>query len=536
MSSNGLVPIPPDLDSIGAIRLHIRPAPAGLKSQRSPKVGPNRLAARLGMQYLDNLRQNSGLHSDRAWRKFVARWSLVSLLLITVACYFSYGYYHSDEHYQIVEFVGHKLGKTPASELPWEFGARIRPWFQPAIYYAAAKVLVGLGIENPFTLATGFRAISGLCCWAAVTALMLAAGVLFPDDRRRRPAVVLLALLWLIPYLAVRTSGESLSGSFLTLGLAAILLGSAAVPCSAASGEIASAGAAGSLPANSDRRRFPVATMLVAGFCFGLAFEFRFQTAIATLGVMAWVLCFSGEGWRPTLGKLALMCSAGIVPLAVGTLLDRWGYGEWTCVPWNLFYVDLVRGVHNKFGVSPAWWYLTALAANPLAPITLLWVGAMLVTWFRHPRHILTWTTLPFCVVHSLIGHKELRFLFPLVLPATLAFVLAYAPRPGEVAQPGWLRAIWDRRGGWAAKLIYGLNLLLLAVKCLTCGSPDSELQRCIYDHYSHGCTLYMIGAVDKDPYLVGRMFFYRPSNLIICQVADYDALRTGCQPDRNSF
>jgi len=100
--------------------------------------------------------------------------------------------------------------------------------------------------------------------------------------------------------------------------------------------------------------------------------------------------------------------------------------------------------------------------------------AAMLVTWVRYPRHILTWTTLPFFIFHSLVGHKELRYLFPIVLPAALAFILAYAPAPGEVARPAWLRAIWGRRNSRLAKLIYGLNLLFLAVNCVTNKQPKS--------------------------------------------------------------
>ena len=142
---------------------------------------------------LENFRRNSGLSTDPDWRRFVVRWSLVSLVLIAIAAYFSYGFFQFDEHYQVVELVGLKLGKTPKTELPWEFRGRIRPWLQPSIYYVAAKAMIGLGVENPFLLATGFRAISGLCGWLAVTAPMLSAYVIFNDNLRRRLAVVVLA-------------------------------------------------------------------------------------------------------------------------------------------------------------------------------------------------------------------------------------------------------------------------------------------------------------------------------------------------------
>ncbi|HSS12456.1 MAG TPA: hypothetical protein VLL04_01095, partial [Rhizomicrobium sp.] len=67
------------------------------------------------------------------------RRSLVILAaVIVVTAWFSVLFYFPDEHYQILEFMSYKLGITPASDLPWEFHARIRPWFQPLVYFLIA--------------------------------------------------------------------------------------------------------------------------------------------------------------------------------------------------------------------------------------------------------------------------------------------------------------------------------------------------------------------------------------------------------------
>ncbi len=463
------------------------------------------------MAFWDNVRFNSGLAGDPAWRKFVVRWSVVSLLLISVACYFSYGMFKLDEYYQVVEFVGYKLGKTPAADLPWEFHARIRPWLQPAIYYAAAKGLIGLGVANPFTLTMAFRAISGVFGWAAITALMLASNTLFGDDRRRRIAVVLLATLWLIPYLAVRTSSESMSCSFLSLGAAVLLLGSAVE--SAAAGE--------------PKRRFPPLALLLAGVCFGLAFEFRLQIAFSIVGALGWIWLTSADAWLRTWSKLALVCFASLVPIAAGTLIDCWGYGQWTFAPWNYFHADVVLGIPNQDSVSPFWWYFFDANANPLAPITLLWTLAMLIAWVRFPRNIITWFTLPFFLGHSIFPHKEVRYLFPIVLLSVFFFVLAYVPRSDEVTQPAWPRAIWQRRKSWLAMVLYGLNIVGLVYACVSAKQPSINFQKYVYDHYPQGCTLCLLGNDTKSPYEnVGLgMFFYRPPGFSVQRVADTDAL-----------
>src|SRR5438309_348816 len=88
--------------------------------------------------------------------------------------------------------------------------------------------------------------------WAAVSLLLIA-----------------VALLWFIPYLAVRTSSESLSGDFFAIGVALLMLGSSA--------------------AEAGGRRFPIAALLTAGLCFGLAFDFRYQIAFAVAGVVFWI-------------------------------------------------------------------------------------------------------------------------------------------------------------------------------------------------------------------------------------------------------
>jgi phosphatidylinositol glycan class B len=460
-----------------------------------------------------NVRLNSGLADDPAWRRFVIRWSLVSLLLIGLAAYNSYGFYQFDEHYQVIELVGYKLGKTPQTELTWEFHDQIRPWLQPAIYYAEAKALIGLGVENPFTLATAFRAISGLIGWLAVTSLMLTANVLFGAGRGRRLAVMLLAMLWLIPYLAVRTSSESLSSDFFTFGVAALLLGSTVRERQTAT--------------DRNRRSFSPGAALIAGLCFGLAFEFRFQMAFAVLGVLGWVIYSAAECGRKRLGMIALICGGGALMVLLGTCLDRWGYGRWTIVPWNYFYDDIVVGHPSRDGTAPVWWYFLIMNFNPLAPITLLWTAAMLVAWVRHPWHIATWATLPFFVAHSLVPHKELRYLFPLTLLATFLFVVALLPGTGMRRRPAWMRAIWRRRRSWAAKSLVAFNLLGLGYVCFVAREPSLNFQHYLYDHYPHGCTMYVLGEQTRSPFenVGATMFFYRPPNFTLQRLRDDDEL-----------
>jgi phosphatidylinositol glycan class B len=457
---------------------------------------------------LQNVRRNSGLESPH-WRRFVVRWSVVSLLLIALAAHNSYGYYQFDEHYSVVEFVGFKLGRTPEAELPWEYRAQIRPWLQPGMYYVAAKALTAVGVKNPFTLSFAFRLISGLIGWLAVVSMMASASVLFGAGRLRRLAVVLLATLWLIPYLAVRTSGESLSGSFLALGAAALLLGSSAEE--------------GRESFGFGQRRITIAALLIAGVCFGLAFEFRPQIAFAVIGVSGW-MALSAFGSVPRrIGNLAVVGCGVMAMIALGVLVDRWGYGQWTLVPWNYFRTDVLQGRPSLDGTAPVWAYFGKVIINPMALVSIAWLGAMLITWIRHPRNIVACATLPFFVAHSLVPHKELRYLFPIALVATLAIPLALFKSRGSHALPAWLQSIWHSRRSFWAKALVAVNAIGLIYVCSASHAPSLNFQSFLFDRYPHGCTMYVLGADTRSPFenVGATMYFYRPENFVSKRLKD---------------
>ena len=52
---------------------------------------------------------------------------LTALVVYIVAAWFSTGFYHGDEHYQLIEFAAYKMGTVSPEGLAWEFTARVRP-------------------------------------------------------------------------------------------------------------------------------------------------------------------------------------------------------------------------------------------------------------------------------------------------------------------------------------------------------------------------------------------------------------------------
>lgn len=411
----------------------------------------------------------------------VGKWIAISAALHFLAAHFSTGYHHPDEHFQILEFANSKLGGTPVATLPWEYGARLRPWFQPALVAIILRALRAVGLTNPFAAAEVLRFLHGALGLAALWTLwrtLKEQGWLEGPAARR--AAVATAGLWFLPYLNVRTSSESLSGSLLLLGCAAIL-------------------------------RFSSLRAWLAGLALGLAFEARFQTAAASFPLLA--LMYFGPTPNPTATLTSRRARLRFLPLtllglamafALGRAADAWGYGEWVWTPWNYFRVNLLEGKAAEWGTKPAWAYL-GMVAQTLPPVSLAVIAAYLWLWIRRPLHPLTALSLPFVLLHCAIGHKETRFLFPIagLTPAVLA--LAWSALPPLPARA----TFWLRRVG----LSVGLAVNVAGLCVLTFRPIRHELLIMEWFHrkFPNGASFASVGDATFSAAGGLPIYFYRP-------------------------
>jgi phosphatidylinositol glycan class B len=411
--------------------------------------------------------------------------SLLILAAVTfVTAWFSELFYFPDEHYQVLEFMSHKLGITPASALPWEFAARIRPWTQPLIYYAIAKPLLWLGIRDLFTILWLLRLVTGLFSLAALAAFARALLPTLPGEEEKRAFLRYLPLFGFLPYLFVRTSSETFSAAFFALGLA-VAIG----------------------PARTAR-------LLLAGLLCGLAFECRYQTALMTLGLFAWLAISA----RIRIAGLAAFVAGGLVALVLGALADRWGYGAWVFPPFDYFNVNILQGVAAKtFGREPVLAYLYLLPATGFFAITLVVMAGMFAMWLRNPRHPVAWATLPFVALHVAVAHKEARFLFPLAILATSFPVLGFSP-----LLPRWRHAfahVWQWRRSWAAKATTVMSVVFMAYLAVYPFGvrPHMPMARYLYRH-DPGMVLSLAPVFESYPMV--RPANYRPQHVTVPQLA----------------
>ena len=412
-------------------------------------------------------------------------------VLTLAACFFSYDFYHPDEYFQVMEYSNYKMGVTPPADLPWEFEARIRPWFQPAVYFLVIKVLSLVGIENPFVWAFFLRALSMCLSLVAIILLMKSSFLLFTERVRALVAVILLAFLCYIPYLSVRTSSETFSAALFWISVCTWVLGSRSEARKGAGGAWAKA--------------------LLCGALFGLAFESRFQSAILIIGFLAWILVFAADR-KTAMRSVGIMCSGALLLVGIGLIIDRWGYGEWTVTPFNYLYQNVVLKKADDFGTTPFWGYLTILTKESYGGGFIL-LACMVVSWFRRPKSIMTWISVPFFLIHCILPHKEGRFLFPLVLASPFFVVDAIAP--GKTTGQSFLENLWRLKRSWAAYLLFAANLGAYVLLIISISQPTISVQRYLYGRRLETRVVY--ATSDANPYFWHHpMYFYRPKMLSV--------------------
>ncbi len=375
-----------------------------------------------------------------------------AIVIFAVTAWFSEGFIHPDEHFQILEFANYKLGRTPSADLQWEFPAELRPGLQPMLGFGFIRAAEAVGLASPFMQVFVIRLITGFLSLAVFLAWSRALRRL-PESRQageRLPWLV--AFLWFVPFLSVRFSSENLAALTFWAGLLLIIRGLFGIDVTRGRAALLS---------------------LAGGSLLGLSFYFRFQMGFALVGAAAWIgwqLATRRQG-RVPVRNLFLVLVGAAAAAALGTLADYWLYGELVFTPYRYLDTNLLHGKAAEFGASPWWWYFQRIGLREGPPIGLLLLGLAAVGLWSHRRHVMAWVFIPFVCGHLLIAHKELRFLFPMLLPflvlALFGFDRLAALRPGRLVMAGVYLV---------GALAVGANFVLLPARSLL---PPEERVRC---------------------------------------------------------
>lgn len=330
------------------------------------------------------------------------RGPLVALLLLAAAIRFSLAFWpnviHPDEIFQVLEPAWRMLGHH--SIITWEWRYGIRGWLLPTLMAGP----VGLG---EWVAPGGAGAFVAPRLVAALASLSIVVSAWFFGARISRTHAIIAAFVAAIWFEIVAFAPHTLSEPLATAVIlpAALLL----------------------TQASPSQRHLGIGGALLA-----LAFALRFQYAPA-IAVLALGACWGH--WR----RFIPLVAGGFIGLAFGGAADA-AHGVLPFA-WLIANVEqnLLHARAAAFGVTPAttylysFWLMWSVAILPLS--LAIWRG------WRHAPLLLA-TAVANVAFHSLIGHKEYRFIF---LSVVLLIIIAAL---GSADWVRWWRAnhAWQRR------------------------------------------------------------------------------------------
>lgn len=433
---------------------------------------------------------------DPATQRFLLKWLGISLFFHLVAGVMSIGFWDMDEHFQILEFMNYRMGRSGADRLPWEFRAEMRSWLQPFLYEGITRAATALGSRSPFEWARWIRIFSSLVGWGSLVGLSLCCFHWFSGPKLQRwrdLSIQFLCIFWCLPYQHARTSSENLSGSLFWYGIVLWVLGRG--------------------------QRF----LFSLGFLLGLSFDVRYQIGIAVAAFFFWIWIFGKTSLQKSIPAI-LGCIAAI---GLGLALDSWGYQKFAFTPWNYLHQNLILGKAANFGVTPFWHYIDDLALV-LPPFGILFLVGVFSAWSFYPTHVLSFVSALFVGVHSLLGHKEQRFLYPLVAIVPILCVMGLRGWSEKFSEKSW--KLPQKMELPLRALLVGLltyNTALLLISSLKPSTNHPKFYQAVFEQKPEIRELYYSGM---NPFELGSNdvnFYRRPELKLrgVPEISDIDHL-----------
>ncbi len=405
---------------------------------------------------------------------------LLGFLANLVAAIFSTGHHHCDEYFQIIEFGSYKLGITNPSDLPWEFASQMRSGLQPTLFFLLNKLLYLFSIQNPFTIVFVFRLLHTLLAFFALrwfTKLMVPQ---IKHPQHQLFFIFLSMLFWALPYFNARHSSENLSTSLFVLGLCFFI---------------------GKKIKNNFLHYF------IIGFFFGLAFVVRYQAGFMIAGFCLWLLFIK----REKIFTLFMLFISIVSAIGLGVLIDKWFYGNWTFTAYNYLNLNILQNKVSDFGIEPWYYFITETLSLAMPPFSILIVFSFIALWMKQSKHFISWITFFYILIHFFVSHKELRFLFPMLVFLPFAFcTLADTIKDQSSPIFNWLKFIFHPA---FAKTFIVVNTILLLVFIFKSADDHFNTFKFFYNKYGKYNTI--VYYKTHDPYSkASALNYYKSPNI----------------------
>jgi hypothetical protein len=327
-----------------------------------------------------------------------SRIAVAGAFLAVLVAALARGRVHPDEVFQYLE---------PAHGLAFGYRVVAWEWVEGLRNQAVPGVLAGLlvlcrvvGLEHPWAMVGAVW-----CACAAVQAVGTWVLYRLVEERDGREAALLAAAV------------HATWGGFLIYAARPLGDGLSVVPLLGAL-----------LWARRARERGGLHEGLWCGVLLGGAFVIRYPSAV--FGVPIAVSLVGARRGRSFAG---FVMGAGAVLLGLG-VLDWLTWGLPWHSAWRYFHFNIASGSSaSQFGRQPGWWYAPILAG--MAPLLLIWHFARGLA----RRDLVVGAFAFYLAVVSALGHKEARFLVPL-LPLFVA--IAAGPASGDLSRLKGRRAV----------------------------------------------------------------------------------------------
>jgi phosphatidylinositol glycan class B len=405
---------------------------------------------------------------------------ILSILALVITTFFSSGYYHFDEHFQILEFAGLKLNMTVAANLPWEYTYQMRPAIQPAIVVLVFRLFSVPGVTSPFIITYVLRILSAAVAFTGMYLIYKAFYRSILNDALKLWFSLLSFFLWFMIFNNVRFSSENWSGNIFLIAFSLLYI------------------------KHTDRKRH----FLYIGMLLGLAFLFRYQTGFLIAGFILWHLLI-----KKNYVNTIILILGVVILFGAGVLIDRWFYGNWTLTAWNYFNMNILQNRVSDFGIRPWWYYIERVFVQGIPPFSIVYIISFIFYFIFKRKDLLTWTLLPFLLIHFIIGHKEIRFLFPVI-----GFLPIIIIKSVQIIQERWNGTFPEHKlVRKFAQLFWIVNLIFLVIIAFTPADGQISLYRKVYSDYESPATMYY---TRDNPYnRVLDINFYKRANLEIVKI-----------------
>ncbi|WCL48209.1 hypothetical protein [Leptospira sp. GIMC2001] len=325
-------------------------------------------------------------------------WILISsaamIPLIIVSIYYSKGFNWPDEIFQTMELAYHIV--TGRGNIAWEFKDRARSVLYPQMLSIWIRFIY-LFSKNPIVLFNSTRAMLAaiyFCATLSIAYYYLQHSKSESKIFKNVKLIVFSFIYILFPlnyYFGFRTLTESITTSIILFSIFLIQI----------------------------RVEKFNQNILIPGFLLGLTYGLRFQMAIFFL-VYSVLLIY--KLWTLGLNKAIKQLILGLIfGFSIYLISDFVYYGMPFISSINYFKVNILEGVGAQWGTSPFYFYFEQF--NRYLSALLLFLIPGIYFNFKKFYPIIVGTA-AFILVHSMVAHKELRFIF-FSFPIILFFIIS---------------------------------------------------------------------------------------------------------------